>query len=438
MDGPYAVGVMAFEMLLGRVPFDDPDEPWAVLIRHINDDPPPLAGIRRRTCRPVSSRGSTQCSAKEPTARPAGAAHAWDRLEGVVSDALGPRWRRAALLTESADEPAAEAEPGAPSERSGIFSVVLPPVPAPVQTSSAPAVPGAAPGDPSTPRRCSRNRRTRRQWEPALGGGVEPAAPVPAHIVVRAGARAGAHPPRAGLPDEARAAALRAPEEPRACPPPARSRAPSSSRSPARCSSRSRRSCTRRRPERSRVRLRGRPGRRWRSGFARRSPPRWRATRSCRRELSSLVPGAKPGDARDRASAAIPATNVARTALSELPATAADERLLRARAQRALHAQSDYLEIVVLALALQADDAQLDRLGPVSARLVSRLERIETAVPRASETVGGARRLKAWVDADGDLRLELGVGGELERPGLPGLHPPLARARGDGRERMPR
>jgi hypothetical protein len=86
--------------------------------------------------------------------------------------------------------------------------------------------------------------------------------------------------------------------------------------------------------------------------------------------------------------------------VDELRATNAGERLLRARAQRALSAQSDYLEIVAAALRLQADDGQLDRLGPVSARLVSRLELIETAVPRASETVGGARRLKAWVRAE--------------------------------------
>jgi hypothetical protein len=49
---------------------------------------------------------------------------------------------------------------------------------------------------------------------------------------------------------------------------------------------------------------------------------------------------------------------------------------------------------------LQVDGGQLERLGPLSARLVSRLELIDSAVPRASSTVGGARRLKAWVGAE--------------------------------------
>jgi hypothetical protein len=63
--------------------------------------------------------------AKEPRARPAGAVEAWDRLEGVVSDALGPRWRRDATLD---DPPAAPVEVRTPtaSERSGIFSLELP------------------------------------------------------------------------------------------------------------------------------------------------------------------------------------------------------------------------------------------------------------------------------------------------------------------------
>ena len=118
------------------------------------------------------------------------------------------------------------------------------------------------------------------------------------------------------------------------------------------------------------------------------------------KELSSLVPGANPDDARDRGPRRDPRDRVARTAVSELRATSAAERLLApARDARSARSPSTSRSSV-LALALQADDGQLDPLGPVSARLVSRLERIETAVPRASETVGGARRLKAWVSAE--------------------------------------
>ena len=411
----YATGLIAYELLAGRHPFHGTDAPMALLMRHVNDDPPPLASVRPDLPPGVVAWVHAML-AKDPAARPAGAAHAWDRLEGVVSDALGPRWRRAALLTESAAEPPAEAEPAPPSERSGIFSVVLPPVPVPGQTSSASAVPEPAhPRQPEPvhsalvqpepvhsapvqlePVHSEPVLPTPLHSEPALPTPVhsEPVHPAPVHSAPMESHRAPAFPVAPQPPDSApdrpaplvggrrpRARTLllalagallvavatimysTAPgEEPRAAPRPA---GPSLD---------------------ERVRKAVAPAL---ADNARLSS-----------KLSSLVPGADPGAARDRASAAIPTTNVARTALSELRATSAGERLLRARAQRALSAQSDYLEIVVVALALQTDDGQLERLGPVSARLVSRLGRIETAVPRASETVGGARRLKAWATAE--------------------------------------
>jgi hypothetical protein len=128
--------------------------------------------------------------------------------------------------------------------------------------------------------------------------------------------------------------------------------------------------------------------------------PALRAGARLSSELSSLVPGAEPGDARDRTRAAIPVTAAARTAVRDLRVATAAERLLRDRAQRAVSAQSEYLEVVRATLRLQADDRQLDALERLSARLVSRLERIETAIPRASETVAGARRLRRWASAE--------------------------------------
>ena len=345
----YATGLIAYELLAGRHPFDGTDAPMALLMRHVNDDPPPLASARPDLPPGVVAWVHAML-AKDPAARPAGAAHAWDRLEGVVCDALGPRWRRTALLTESAAAPAAEAEPVPPSELSGIFSVVLPPLAVPAQSAPAPAVPEAVVPEPAHPQPPA----------PVHAAPDRPAPPVRGRPRARALVLA-----LAGALLVAVAAIMysTAPgEEPRAAPRPT---GPSLD---------------------ERVR--------------RTVAPALADNAKLSRALSSLAPGAKPGDARERASAAIPTTNVARTALSELRATDAGERLLRARAQRALSAQSDYLELVVVALALRADDAQLDRLDPVSARLVSRLERIETAVPRASATVDGARRLKAWVKAE--------------------------------------
>jgi hypothetical protein len=350
----YATGLIAYELLAGRHPFHGTDAPMALLMRHVNDDPPPLASVRPDLPPGVVAWVHAML-AKEPAARPAGAAHAWDRLEGVVSDALGPRWRRAATLTEPAAKPPAEVEAPPPSEMSGIFSVVLPPVPVP------------AASEPAELRAAGRSHRVLpapailAPPEPVQAEPEQPEPPVPGRrprrrtlVVALAGAL---------LLAVAAIMYSTAPgEEPRAAQRPA---GPSLD-------------------ERVRDAV----------------TPALRADARLSRELSSLVPGANPVDARDRALPAIRATEAARGAVRELRATTAAERLLRGRAQRALRTQSEYLEVVQAALRLQADDRQLDGLGPLSARLVSRLERIETTIPRASETVGGARRLKQWVGAE--------------------------------------
>jgi serine/threonine protein kinase len=393
----YATGLIAYELLTGRHPFGGTDAPMALLMRHVNDDPPPLASARPDLPPGVVAWVHAML-AKEPAARPAGAAHAWDRLEGVVSDALGPRWRRAATLTEPAPAPAVDPEPAPPAERSGLYSIALPPVPdpaepdpdevpttpsnpvlhAPAAESASvlpdPVVPAALP-EPALPEPALPEPALP---EPALS---EPAQPARSHQVLSATEQ----PETAVLARRPRRRALAlalaaillvaiaailystAPgEEPRAAQRPApRPAGPSLD-----------------------VRLRGAVA------------PALDAGGKLSTELSALVPGADPRAARDRALPAIVATETADTAVRELRVTTASERLLRARARRALSAQSAYLEVVRDALRLRADDRQLDALGGLSARLVSRLERIETAVPGASATVGGARRLKRWVSAE--------------------------------------
>ena len=76
--------------------------------------------------------------AKDPAARPASAAHAWDWLEGVVADELGARWRRAAALPEA-------------GEQSGYVSVVTAAVPVTAPRYSSAVLPVVAPELPAAP-----------------------------------------------------------------------------------------------------------------------------------------------------------------------------------------------------------------------------------------------------------------------------------------------
>ena len=127
----YATGMIAYELLAGRHPYDGVDAPMALMLRHANDEPPPLGRVRE-DLPPGIVAWVHAMLAKDPAARPASAADAWDWLEGVVADELGARWRRAAALPE-------------PGETWGYVSVV---------TTAAPDVPRR--------RRCRARRHARR------------------------------------------------------------------------------------------------------------------------------------------------------------------------------------------------------------------------------------------------------------------------------------
>jgi predicted Ser/Thr protein kinase len=95
----YSVGVIAFELFLGRLPFADTQEPMALLLRQINEHVPALTELDP-SIDPHISDWVDQLLAKEPAERPQSAAEAWDLLEGSVIGQLGPRWRRQAALPE--------------------------------------------------------------------------------------------------------------------------------------------------------------------------------------------------------------------------------------------------------------------------------------------------------------------------------------------------
>lgn len=95
----YAVGVIAFELLTGEVPFIGTGGPGAVLIRKVNERPPSL-----RTRRPDLDRGLTEwvdrLLERDPDKR-ASDPHAVRRsLEDIAERVLGPHWRRESLLPD--------------------------------------------------------------------------------------------------------------------------------------------------------------------------------------------------------------------------------------------------------------------------------------------------------------------------------------------------
>jgi tRNA A-37 threonylcarbamoyl transferase component Bud32 len=103
----YSVGVIAFELLVGRTPFHDTVEPMAVLLRQINDPIPPVNSLVPDVDQGLSD-WIGQLVVKDPEERTRAASSAWDTLEEILIDRLGPRWQRGSAL------PARPGDRGAP------------------------------------------------------------------------------------------------------------------------------------------------------------------------------------------------------------------------------------------------------------------------------------------------------------------------------------
>jgi hypothetical protein len=102
----YAVGLIAFELLADRLPFDSSGTPMAVLLRHVNERPLQLIAVDP-SADPRLSDWIDRLLATNPADRTPSAATAWLAFEEIVLDRLGSRWRRSALLdaTPDADTP---------------------------------------------------------------------------------------------------------------------------------------------------------------------------------------------------------------------------------------------------------------------------------------------------------------------------------------------
>jgi hypothetical protein len=93
----YSLGVVAWEMLTGQVPFEETDTPVAVLYRHVHEPVPSVLTVDP-SIDPQLAAWLEKMLAKAPEERFQSADEAWVELEDVVLELIGPRWRRAARL----------------------------------------------------------------------------------------------------------------------------------------------------------------------------------------------------------------------------------------------------------------------------------------------------------------------------------------------------
>ena len=193
----YAIGALAYELLAGRHPFHDTDAPMALLMHHVSDEPPSLASVRPDLPPGVVAWVHAML-AKYPAARPAGRGGGVGptggsrvrRARAALAPGRGDR-RRAGGATRAA---ATEVAPVPPSERSGIYPVVVPPLPCrsrrprPHPLRAAPS--HSAPDSRSSRRRCTPTPCSLGAVQADAGGGARPAPSAPARPPARSGRRA--------------------------------------------------------------------------------------------------------------------------------------------------------------------------------------------------------------------------------------------------------
>jgi serine/threonine protein kinase len=93
----YSVGVIGYELLVGRVPFAGDGNPLSVLLKHVTEPVPPPRELNPNVD-PQLARWLGRMLAKDAAARPQRAEDAWTMLEEAVIALAGPRWRRKAAI----------------------------------------------------------------------------------------------------------------------------------------------------------------------------------------------------------------------------------------------------------------------------------------------------------------------------------------------------
>jgi hypothetical protein len=106
----YSVGLMSFEMLVGRTPFGDSTEPMGIVLRQINEPLPRISDLVPSVPESISDWVGWLAS-KSPADRPQSAGQAWNALDEILLELLGPMWRKSASLVGSGRTPQAMAAP---------------------------------------------------------------------------------------------------------------------------------------------------------------------------------------------------------------------------------------------------------------------------------------------------------------------------------------
>jgi serine/threonine protein kinase len=162
----YSVGVMAFELFVGQVPFHDTEEPMAVLMRQVSDPIPPASSLNPEVDRAISD-WIERLLVKNPEERTQAAGEALDQFEEIVIALVGPRWRRSARLLPPSRRPAdAPAGPATPPPSAAARPPLMPSW----------EIPSRPPGERPTISEAP-TRRLRDEEEEAFAATVMPDAP---------------------------------------------------------------------------------------------------------------------------------------------------------------------------------------------------------------------------------------------------------------------
>src|SRR3954452_855555 len=94
------------------VPFSKP-EPVAVMLAHVQQDPPPLRSHAPEVPEPIAA-WVHRLLAKHSADRPDSARSAWDDLEDHLLESAGPRWRRTARIEGEPSEAGRRTPSGRP------------------------------------------------------------------------------------------------------------------------------------------------------------------------------------------------------------------------------------------------------------------------------------------------------------------------------------